>query len=55
MICNIYVRVNEGNWSFHRITGQGPSKNYVTARGGEGVDNFVTYCYVYFLGEGGIS
>ena len=26
----------------------GPSKNYVTARGGEGVDDFVTYRYVYF-------
>ena len=33
---------------------KGPSKNYVTARGGEGVDDFVTYRYVYFWGEGGI-
>ena len=24
---------------------QGPSKNYVTSRGVEGVDDFVTYCY----------
>ena len=32
---------------------KGPSKNYVTARGGEGVDDFVTYRYVYFEGEGG--
>ena len=29
----------------------GPSKYYVTARGG-GVDDFVTYRYVYFEGEG---
>ena len=28
------------------------SKNYITARGGEGVNNFVTYCYVHFVGEG---
>ena len=34
-------------------TSLGPSKNYVTARGGEGVDDFVTYRYVYFEGEGG--
>ena len=32
----------------------GPSKNYVTAREGEGVDEFVTYCYVFCEGEGGI-
>ena len=32
----------------------GPSKNYVTAKGGEWVDDFVTYRYVYFEGEGGI-
>ena len=32
---------------------KGPSKNYVTARGGEGVDDFVTYRYVNFEGEGG--
>ena len=30
----------------------GPSKNYVTARGGEKVDDFVTYRYVYLEGEG---
>ena len=30
----------------------GPSKNYVTARGKEGVDNFVTYRYVYLRGRG---
>ena len=24
------------------------------ARGGKGIDNFVTYRYVYFEGEGGI-
>ena len=33
---------------------KGASKNYVTARGGEGVDDFVTYRYVYFWGRGGI-
>ena len=32
---------------------QGPSKNYVTDRGGKGVDDFVTYCYDNFDGEGG--
>ena len=41
-----------------KIKGQedmkGPSKNYVNARGGEGVEDFVTYRYVYFEGEGGI-
>ena len=31
---------------------KGPSKNYVTARGGEGFDDFVTYPYEY-LGGGG--
>ena len=31
---------------------KGPSTNYVTTRGGEGVDDFVTYRYVYFEGEG---
>ena len=29
-------------------------KNYVTARGKEGVNDFVTYRYVYFEGEGRI-
>ena len=33
---------------------KGPSKNYVTSRGGEGVDDFVTYRYVYLRGRGGI-
>ena len=32
----------------------GPSKNYVTPRGGEGVDDFVTYRYVYLRERGGI-
>ena len=32
---------------------KGSSKNYITARGGEGVDDFVTYHYVYFeMGRG---
>ena len=30
----------------------GSSKNYVTSRGGMGVDDFVTYRYVYLKGEG---
>ena len=38
-----------------RALHMGPSKNYVTARGGEGVTNFVTYRYVYFEGVGGYS
>ena len=33
---------------------KGPSKNYVTAWRGEGVNDFVTYGYVYFELEGGI-
>ena len=33
---------------------KGPSKNYVRARGGKRVDDFVKYRYVYFEGEGGI-
>ena len=32
--------------------GKGPSKNYLTPIGGEGVDDFVTYSYVNFEGEG---
>ena len=36
------------------INNKGPSKNYVTTRGGEGADDFVTYCYVYFEEGGGI-
>ena len=31
-----------------------PSKNYVVVRRSEGVNDFVTYCYVNFEGEGGI-
>ena len=31
---------------------KGPSKNYLTARGEEGVNDFVTYRYVYFEGGG---
>ena len=31
---------------------KGPSKNYVTARGGKGIEDFVTYRYVYFVGRG---
>ena len=30
----------------------GQSKNYVTSRGGEEVDDFVTYRYVYLRGRG---
>ena len=30
---------------------RGHPKNYVTARGKEGVNDFVTYRYVYFEGE----
>ena len=30
----------------------GPSKNYITPRVGEGVNDFVTYCFVHFEGEG---
>ena len=39
---------------FDLIEYRGPSKNYVTSRGGEGVDDFVTYRYVYLRGKGGI-
>ena len=35
-----------------RLLSKGPSKNYVTAREGEGVDDFVTYRYVYLRGRG---
>ena len=31
--------------------GMGPSKNYVTSRGGEGVGDFATYRYVYLRGR----
>ena len=41
------IRVEQG-------TNKVPSKNYVTARGDEGVDDFVTYLYVYFEGERGV-
>ena len=34
------------------MSSKGPSKNYVTSRVGEGVDDFVTYRYVYFEGGG---
>ena len=29
-----------------------PSKNYVVVRRSEGVNDFVTYCYIYFGGGG---
>ena len=32
----------------------GPSKSYVTPRGGEGVDDFVTYRYVSLRGREGV-
>ena len=31
---------------------KGPSNNYVTSIGGEGIDGFVTYRYVYLRGRG---
>ena len=40
--------------SYSFLKEKGPSKNYVTVREGEGVDDVVTYRYVYFEGEGGI-
>ena len=47
-----YNELNKLKWTEeNQKLGKGPSKNYVTPRGGEGVNDFVTCRYVYLRGR----
>ena len=46
------IAVNLSERFFPTTLSKGPSKNYVAVRVGEGVEDFLTYRYVYFEGEG---